>query len=238
MNRSAKKQHFPIALPVVNLLSPSVFEAMAARKIQRRLVAAAFVLMLVVAGGWGAQHLRAVQAKKLLTVERAETSRLTAANDDLAPVGTYVAEVAKQKNVVTKTMASEALMSRLLDDLRAATPVGVRIETMNAAVGGAVPTGKTGQGPSSANQCPAPNPFVKKVSVGCVILAGTATSRAAVGQFVTKLNTTGVFVAPYITTTSTADEKEVKFSGSVAVNKRVLSNRYADLDKLLETGGR
>jgi Tfp pilus assembly protein PilN len=235
---SRKKQAFPIGLPVVNLLSPSVFEAMAARTMRRRFVAAAIVLALLVGGGWGIQHVRSVQAGKLLTVEQAETSRLTADTKELAPVSAYVAEVAKQKTVVKKAMANEALMSRVLDDLRAATPTGLRIDTANATISGAQPAAKAGQSGTATNVCPAPNPFVQQGSVGCVILAGTATSRAVVGQFVIKLGATGVFVAPYVTTTSTADGKRVTFSGSVSVSKRVYSNRYADIDALLATGGR
>jgi Tfp pilus assembly protein PilN len=239
MIRSPKKQQFPIGLPVVNLLSPSVFEAMAARTIRRRFVAAAIVLALLVGGGWGVQHLRSAQAQKLLTVEQGETARLTADSKELAPVSAYVAEVAKQKTVVKKAMANEALMSRVLDDLRAATPTGVRIETANAIIDGAQQAGKAGQTSTAANVCPAPNPFIRQASVGCVTLTGTATSRAVVGQFVVKLGAGGVFVAPYVTTTSTADGKQVTFSGSVSVSKRVYSNRYADIDALLAaTGGR
>jgi hypothetical protein len=234
---SPKKQHFPIGLPVVNLLSPSVFAAMAARTLRRRFVAAAVALAVLVGGGWGLQHLRSVQAEKLLTVERAETSRLTADTKALAPVSVYLAEVAKQKTLVKKAMANEALMSRVLDDLRAATPTGVRIETANATIDGAQPAAKADQTSAAANACPAPNPFVRQASVGCVILTGTATSRAAVGQFVIKLGTAGVFVAPYVTTTSTADGERVTFSGSVSVSKRVYSNRYADIDALLAAAG-
>ena len=238
--KNPRKQHFAIGLPVVNLLSPSVFEAMAARRLRRRFVAAGLALMLLAGGAWGVQHLRAVQADKLLTVERGETSRLTAQTQDLAPVSTYVAEVAKQKSVVKKTMAAEALLSEVLDDLRLATPAGVRIETLGATIDAAQPAGTTSQpnqtaGPST---CPAPNPFVRKTAVGCVTLTGTATSRAAVGQLVSNLGRSGVFVAPYVTTTATADGERVIFSGSVAVSKRVFSNRYADIDKLLAEGGR
>jgi Tfp pilus assembly protein PilN len=234
---SLKKQQFPIGLPVVNLLSPSVFEAMAARTMRRLFVAASLVLALAVAGGWGVQHLRSVQAQKMLTVEQAETARLTADSKELAPVAAYVAEVANQKTVVKKAMANEALMSRVLDDLRSATPTGVRIETANAVINGAQPAGQAAQ--ATANVCPAPNPFVRQTSVGCITLTGTATSRAVVGQFVIKLGAGGVFVAPYVTTTSTADGKQVTFSGSVSVSKKVYSNRYADIDALLAaTGGR
>jgi type IV pilus assembly protein PilM len=236
LSRSPSKQHFPIGLPVVNLLSPRVFEAIAARRLRRRFIAAGVGLVLLTGGGWGVQHLRSVQAEKLLTVERAETSRLTAQTQELAPVSVFVAEVAKQKTVVKKTMATEALLSRMLDDLRLATPTGVRIETIGVTIDAPRPGGQLATaGPGDL--CPAPNPFVQKVSVGCVTLTGTATSREAVGRLVTRLGAGDVFVAPYVTTTSTADGARVTFSGSVALSKRIHSNRYADLEALLATGG-
>jgi hypothetical protein len=236
MRTSLHKQHFTIGLPVVNLLSPSVFEAMAVRTLRRRFVAAGIGLVLLVGGGWGVQHLRSVQADKLLTVEHGETSRLTARTQELTGVSTYIAAVANQKVVVKKTMATEALLSEVLDDLQLATPSGVRIETLSATVDGAQQAQP--KQTDTATTCPAPDPFVRSTSVGCVTLTGTATDRAAIGLLVTRLSTSGVFVAPYVTTTSTADGAELTFTGSVAVTARVFSNRYADIDALLSERSR
>jgi hypothetical protein len=71
--------------------------------------------------------------------------------------------------------------------------------------------------------------------VGCVVFAGTATDRATVGQLVIRLAKTGVFIAPYVSTTTattstgppTAASERVAFTASVALTKRVYSNRYA-----------
>ncbi len=232
MRAPLQKQHFTIGLPVVNLLSPSVFEAMAVRTLRRRFVAAGIGLALLVGGGWGVQHLRSVQADKLLTVERGETSRLTAETQELAPVSTYIAAIAGQKVVVKKTMATEAMLSEVLDDLALAMPGGVRVETLSATVGAQDQQTQQKQ-TGTTTPCPAPNPFVRTKSVGCVTLTGTATSRATVGLLVTRLGATGVFVSPYVTTTSTADGAKLTFTGSVAVTAHVYSNRYADIDALL-----
>ena len=239
IGRSAAKQQFEIDLPTVNLLSPSVFEAMAVRTLQRRFVAAALALVLLVAGGWVVQHLRAEQAAKLLVVEEGETARLTAKAEDLAPVSTYVATVANQKILVRRTMATEALLSSVLDDLAVATPEGVRVETLTAVVTATTiqtdQSASTGQGQAGQNgesACPAPDPFKRSTTVGCVTMTGTATTRAAIGRLVDRLGS-GVFVAPYITTTANADGTKLTFTGSVGVNSRVYSKRYADLDELL-----
>ena len=242
IGRSAAKQQFEIDLPTVNLLSPSVFEAMAVRTLQRRFVAAAVALVLLVAGGWVVQHLRAEQAAKLLVVEEGETARLTAKAEDLAPVSTYVATVANQKILVSRTMATEALLSSVLDDLAVATPEGVRVETLTAVVTATTiqtdQSASTGQGqPGQPGQngetaCPAPDPFKRSTTVGCVTMTGTASTRAAIGRLVDRLGS-GVFVAPYITTTANADGTKLTFTGSVGVNSRVYSKRYADLDELL-----
>jgi hypothetical protein len=243
MKRKFYNQQFHSGLPVVNLLSPAMFKDLAILKLRRRFVAAGLALVVLVGLGWTGQHMRAAEATKLLAVEQAETARLAVQSEALAPVSTFVTEVAGQKTLVQKTMANEAYLARVLDGLRRATPTGVRIETVGATIDSpAEATGTTTQ-QSTVATCPAPDPFTKTVSVGCVIIGGKATSRAAVGQFVIRLTRSGLFVAPYIsTTTATADNtttsKTLTFAGSVALTKNVYSLRYADLTKLLPAGGR
>lgn len=231
---SAARQRFEIGLPTVNLLSPSVFEALAVRTLQRRFAAAALALVLLVGAGWVVQRMRVDQAGKLLVVEQGETARLTARADDLAPVSTYVATVAKQKVLVRTTMATEALLSSVLDDLAVATPEGVRVETLTAVVTATkIQTDESAQTQAEqAESCPAPDPFKRSTAVGCVTMTGTATTRAAIGRLVDRLGS-GVFVAPYITTTANADGTKLTFTGSVGVNSRVYSKRYTRLDELL-----
>ena len=61
--------------------------------------------------------------------------------------------------------------------------------------------------PALATASARPDPFNTRVVVGCVTLAGTAASRADVGEMVIRLGDAGLFVEPFISTTTT-DETE------------------------------
>jgi hypothetical protein len=95
--------------------------------------------MLVVAAGWGAQHLRISQAQEELTAAEAESRPLTAETLSLAPVATFVAEVAAQKAAVQATMTQEIYFSSVLNALQAATPSGARVESAIVALNPVVP---------------------------------------------------------------------------------------------------
>ena len=68
-------------------------------------------------------------------------------------------------------------------------------------------------------------------------LSGTAASRAEVGELVTTLGSMGLFVEPFISTTTAGDAAPVSFSGSVGLSEKVYSNRYAPADQAAATGG-
>ena len=70
--------------------------------------------------------------------------------------------------------------------------------------------------------------------IGCITLAGSAGSRADVGELVINLGNEELFVEPFISTTTTGEGNEVTFSGSVGLSDKVYSRRYAELDKLLK----
>lgn len=223
------RTHPHSTVPSVNLLSPWTFEAIATRTLRRRFTVAAAVLALVVGAGWGVQHLRVGQAEQVLTVEQAETSRLTAETNELAPVRTYVATVAQQKGLVQEAMAAEVPVSRVLDGIGAATPLGLRVESLGVLVTPPLQEGAV----AVASPCPGPDPFNTRTVVGCVTLAGTAGSRAAVGDFVVNLGDDRLFVEPFISTTTTSDGDVVTFTGSVGLSEKAFSKRYADMEKLL-----
>jgi hypothetical protein len=241
MSLGWKKQEFQTGLPIVNLLSPSVFEALTARKVRLRFIAGSLALALFVGAGWGVQRLQLEEADKLRAVEQGETARLDARTRGLAPVSEFVSTVASQQALVRKTMANEAFLSLVLDGLRHATPTGVRIDSVAVTIDPSPGVGAAGATAvpksATAGTCPSPDPFTTQATVGCVVFAGTATDRATVGQLVILLAKTGVFIAPYVSTTtasaststSTAASDQVAFTASVALTKRIYSNRYAAL---------
>lgn len=247
--------HTPV--PTVNLLSPWAFEALATRRLRRRFVAAGCVLVLLLGAGWAVQHLRVGQAQQVLTVEQAETARLTAQTQELAPVRTYVATVDQQKMTVQEAMQHEVYLSRVLSGLENASPTGADVESVAVTMTppAATPAGTTtapstgteatGEAaapapttPSTVSPCPGPDPFNTKVVVGCITLSGSADSRATVGELVINLGDDTLFVEPFISTTTTADGDQVMFTGSVGLSTKAFSKRYADLDALLRKEGR
>ncbi|WP_028639102.1 hypothetical protein [Nocardioides sp. URHA0032] len=213
-------------MPSVNLLSQSEFDRMAARRLRHRFVAGAAVLLALVGVATGAQHARTQEAQKLVAVEQSETSRLTAQTQVLAPVRAYVNGVSVQERTVGEAMANEVYFSQVLGGVRDATPPGAQLATL--AVTLAPPTDASGTTATTENPCPGPDPFNTRVVVGCVQISGTAGSRAEVGDMVIALGDSGLFVEPFISTTTTGDSDQVTFSGSVGLSEKVYSGRYSD----------
>ena len=229
MRRTRNAAPQRIGLPSVNLLSASAFEKMAARRLRHRFLAAGFVMLLLVNAAWVAQHLRVVEARKLVAVEQAETDRLTSQTQLLAPVRAFVDGVAVQLRTVQAAMANEVYFSDVLDGLTEATPEGAEVQSVSVTItAAAAAAAATGTAAPAASACPGPDPFNTRTVVGCVTLSGTATSRAEVGELVIALGRSRLFVEPFINTTTTADSAAVTFAGSVGLSERVFSGRYVE----------
>jgi hypothetical protein len=244
-----KKPQSGSRLPAVNLLSPWVFEALATRRLRQRFTAGGVLAVLIITVGWGLQNLRIAQAEQVLRVEQAETTRLTAETQTLAPVRAFVATVEQQKVTVQQSMTREIYFSLVLENLRAATPVGADVEsavvTLNPApppapaadpAAPAADPAATPAVPAVPSLCPGPDPFNTRAVVGCITLSGSAVDRRAVGDLVIRLGDDKLFVEPFISTTTTADGQRVTFTGSVGLSEKAFSNRYADIDQLLLEG--
>ena len=242
--KAARKDQMVPVLPSVNILSPWVFERMAISRLRRIFALAACVLVLAIVAGWAVQGMRIDQAEKVLAVEEAETSRLTAETSTLTPVKTFVATVGQQQLTVQNNMAAEIYFSRVLEELQNATPYAARVETVSIALdpnAGSVALGKepaVGETIPVESPCPGPDPFNTKLVIGCITLAGSAGSRADVGEFVINLGNEELFVEPFISTTTAGDGNGVTFNGSVGLSEKVYSRRYAELEKLLKASAR
>lgn len=226
MRRGKAGTHPRPGLPTVNLLSPSAFDRLAARRLRRRFAAGGLVLLTAVGAGWGAQHVRVAEARKVVAVEQAQTNRLASETQALAPVRAFVSGVAVQQQTVQGAMAQEIYFSEVLDGVRSATPSGASLESLSVTLASPVDQA-TGAGGVGGSACPGPDPFNTRTVVGCVTLSGTAASRAEVGTLVVNLGDSALFVEPFISTTTTADAAKVTFSGSVGLSRKVYSKRYA-----------
>lgn len=238
----ARARRREAAAPTVNLLSQWSFEALATRRLRRRFVVGAVVLAALLTAGWGLQHLRAAQAGQLLSIAEAERATLASQTAQLAPVRTFVTAVEKRKQTVTEAMGAEVRFSRVLSELSMATPADATLTNLAVTLTPppAASAGEAGAAAADApsigavaSACPGPDPFGTRPVVGCLTLSGTAASRDAVGHLVVDLGRSGIFVEPFISTTTTADGPRVSFTGTVGLSPSAFTGRYEDLDTLL-----
>jgi hypothetical protein len=230
------RERRPGALPRVDLLPDSERERMAVRRLRRRFGAGALALIAIVGAGWALQHERVGRAEQLVAVEQAETDRLTSQVQVLAPIRVFVDGVAVQERTISETMAGEVYFSEVLDGIREATPAGAEIAALSVSL---TPPAADPQATSAA-ACPGPDPFNTRAVIGCVTLSGTAASRADVGDLVVALGDSGLFVEPFVNTTTTGDDAadaEVAFSGSVGLSEKAYSGRYGTPPEVPATPG-
>lgn len=218
-------------MPSVNLLSQSEFDRMAARRLRGRFAVGAAMLVLAVGAATGFQHVRVNEAEKLVAVEQAETNRLVAQTQVLAPVREYVTGVALQQATVDTAMAGEVYVSEVLGGLRDATPPGAQLTSVAVTLAppASVAEGTAGGAAATASACPGPDPYNTRVVVGCLQVSGTAGSRAEVGDMVIALGDSSLFVEPFISTTTIGEGQGVTFSGSVGLSQKLYSRRYGDV---------
>lgn len=235
---SHRRDESPVrALPGVNLLSAAEFERMSARRLRRRFVVAGVAMVLLVGGAWAFQHVRVTESRKLVAVEQAETSRLSSQTQVLAPVRTFVNGVAVQESTVQDAMAGEVYFSEVLDGIRDATPPGAQLATIAVTLADLTGAGVDPTTGAVVSACPGPDPFNTLPVVGCVMLSGTAASRAEVGDLVVELGHSPLFVEPFISTTTTGGADGVSFGGSVGLSEKVFSLRYGDPRPTATDGG-
>ena len=236
MTRRGGGSHPKPGLPRVNLLSQSDLDRITVRRLRRRFVAGGVAMAVLVGAGWFVQHQRVNDAEKLVAVEQAETARLSDQAQELTDIKVFVAGVDGQQRILAATMAQEIYFSDVLTGLRAASPIGTTLQSINVTLAPAAAAPADGSTAAGASVCPGPDPFQTETVVGCVTLAGTAVSRAAVGELVTKLGSIGLFVEPFISTTTTGDAQAVTFGGSVGLSEKVYSRRYGQVQEAQPTG--
>ena len=230
----------------VNLLSPWVFEDLRVHQLRRRFLLAAIVLVAVIALVWAGLRFNLHRANDELRSEDAVTTGLTNQISELTPVRTYVDSVTRRVVTVHGATYDDVAFSRVLAALSEATPADADVESISVTLASTASDG-TAPAPDAAadparglvgSTCPGPDPFGTKVVVGCMTIQGTADSRDAVSKLVIALGADGVFVEPFIDTTTTSDATQVTFSGSVGLSPKVFSGRYDSLGDELTKGAK
>ncbi|MEQ6901014.1 PilN domain-containing protein [Nocardioides sp. YIM 152588] len=228
----------------VNLLSPWVFEQLRVHQMRHRFLAAGLVLVAVIALVWTGLRFNLHRAEEQLRGEEAVGRGLTQQASTLAPVRLYVDGV--QRRVATGRLATQddVAFSTMLDGLGAALPPGAAVTSLTVdlvtveGADGAVWVDDP-EDPAHgliATGCPGPDPFATTTAIACVTVQGTATSREVVSDLVVALDESGLFVDPFIDTTTTGDAVQVDFSGSFGLSPKAFSRRYDSLGDELTKG--
>jgi hypothetical protein len=240
----------------VNLLPPAVLQTLTIRRLRTRFLLAAVGLLALLAAAWLVQGARAAAVGQEVAAEQDRAAALGADMRALAPIREFSAAVTRKQQAATVVMSTEVSFSELMRELAVTTPAGVKVETLSvtvtvsptrpdpapgkppgtaAAAGGTAPGGSTpggstpgGTGVPGASGCRGPDPFVVRRTAGCVTLAGSATTREAVGRLVVGLGASDVFVDPFVSTVNTGDDGRVTFMGTVGLSEKVFSPRFTD----------
>ena len=208
---------------------------MAVRRLRKRFVAGGVALVLLVGAGWFVQHQRVYDAQKLVAVEQAQTNRLSSQTKTLD----HDQDVRHRRRRPGGDREHDDGPRDLLLQGPHGDPGGQPVRHQPAVDqrdagagrrqcrGGCAAPAAGAPAAAGASVCPGPDPFQTETIIGCVTLSGTAVSRAQVGELVTNLGSMGLFVEPFISTTTTGDSASVTFSGSVGLSEKVYSRRYA-----------
>jgi hypothetical protein len=223
-----RPQHPSPALPGVNLLSPAAFEAIAVLRLRRRFLVAGIALVALLVGLTVSQQMRVRAAEHDVDAQRTAGRKLSDSVAELKPVQTYVTGVRSQVTTAQETMTKEIYFSDVFAGVAFALPPEAQLGTLSVTLADPAAAEAEGEG-AIVSACPGPDPFNTLKVVGCAAIAGTAESRADVGELVVALSKNGLFVEPFITTTTLEDSTNVSFSGSVGLSVDVFSGRYADL---------
>ncbi len=232
MRRAARRERGAEPVASVNLLSPWVFEQLRVVRLRRGFAAGLAGLGLLVAVGWAGQHLRLYEARQDLRGDQAVATGLSHQIAALAPVSDYVAAVERKARTVQRAMYQEVAFSRVLAGLRQATPAGATIDTVAVTLPSPVdPSAPPDPAAIDVSrgivaECPGPDPFATRPIVGCLNLTGSARDRATVGRLVIALGRAGLFVEPFVSTTTTSGDQPVTFSGSVGLSPQAFTKRY------------
>lgn len=227
--KAAKAVQGPVApfvpvLPSVNLLPTEVIEVLALRALRRRFIVAGIATVATVAVLFCGQFALIAKANADLEKENTATVALNQQMRKLAPVKAFYAGVSANQTTITATMAKEVLYSDVVRRLKATTPAGVTIGNVSLAA----QSQTAGAGAAIGTACPGPDPFNPGTSVGCVNIAGTATSRQVVGKLIQNLFADDHFANPYVSATTVDDKGTVTFTATVGLTDKVYSKRYSD----------
>jgi Tfp pilus assembly protein PilN len=210
-------------VPRVNLMPPEIIEIRRFRRTQRILGGCVVGVLAAVGGGYVLAQQRADSAAQELAAAQTQTSQLRSQEARYAEVPRVTAEVETAKSARDQALATNVAWHGYLDELAAAYPQGVWLESLTANVAG--PGGTTGEAPVPvAGSNPLATP-----GIGTVTFTGSALDHSNVASWLDMLAGTDGFADAYLTSserTSVDGQTVVNFTSQVVVTADALWDRY------------
>jgi len=213
---------FERTLPRVNLIPAEVRESISVRKVRRGYVFAFVGILVAVTLIWLMQNGSILEQEARLTSAQNESTTISNQVKALAPVEQLYQQITTQEAFITDAVASEALTSSLLQQLRAVA--GDKVDYSSVAVTfTGIPKPELSSHPeTSLNECPNADPFGKDITIGCLTFSATASTRADVSSFLVRAERNSFLVGPYVTASTITQDAEgrnrLNFSGSAGIS--------------------
>lgn len=213
---------FERALPRVNLIPVSVRESISVRKIRRGYVFGFLGILVAVTLIWLMQNGSILEQEARLTSAQNESNAISNQVKALAPVEQLYQQITTQEAFITDAVASEALTSSLLEQLRAVAGPSVDYSSISVSFTG-IPKPELSAHPETAlNECPNADPFGKDITVGCLTFSAQAPTRADVSKFLVRAERNTFLVGPYVTASTITQDADgnnkLNFSGSAGIS--------------------
>lgn len=229
--KSAKP--FVASMATVNLLSPEALEVVELRRIRRLFVLIGIGVVAAIVVGYIAQAAVIASANHDREAEESRGQTLAGQLTALTPVKAYYGAIEQNQLTIQQTMSGEVLTSLVFEALQA---FGERSDVSLSNTGLTVNSGGGGA-PAAAGAatsvCPNPDPFnPSSANAGCVTVDGTASSRAAIGEWIDTLQQNPMFADVFVPTATADPSGKVTFTATIGLSEEVYAHRYDDLDFL------
>jgi Tfp pilus assembly protein PilN len=213
---------FERSLPRVNLIPATVREAISVRKVRRGYVFGFLAILVVVTFVWLMQNGSILEQETRLTSAQNESAAISNQVKALAPVEQLYQQITTQEAFITDAVASEALTSSLLEQLRVVAGPAVDYSSISVSFTG-IPKPELSAHPESAlNECPNADPFGKDITIGCLTFSAQAPTRADVSKFLVRAEGNAFLVGPYVTASTITQDangnNKLNFSGSAGIS--------------------
>lgn len=217
---------FERTLPRVNLIPESVRESISVRKIRRGYVFGFLAVLAMVTLVWLMQNGSILEQEARLTSAQNESVTLGNQVTALEPVEQLYQQITTQEAFISDAVASEALTSALLQQLRAVAGPDVDYSSISVSFTG-IPKPELSANPETAlNECPNADPFGKDITIGCLTFSAQAQTRSDVSRFLVRAERNLFLVGPYVTASTITQDADgnnrLNFSGSSGISLEAL----------------